>query len=280
MISKTVLIVLIALIILPFTAIEKAIAQTNRTDFKVLVLIVPSKNFKSKYQSRYYRSKYKGGTTPYYIQDDLVQDLEKKLGSHRTGGLWQAVICKTSAEFNEKAAQPDAYLGMKVEILERKYTSKSTRYKYRSYSELKVSCEVHRKTGMSWQKVFAKTLKTKSSDPKKEEYYITSTDRMVEYLDRILIDRMVQYQVINAMAKDANTKLVNVTVMNTAPFPIKRLKWVIPLENENLSAESDVMIRPGERKNITFSVRSERSHASFQWRNATSSDIEFTRSDK
>jgi hypothetical protein len=252
--------------------------QSAETNLKVLVLIVPAKDFKTKYRYDTSTDTYKGGSRVYDIQDDLNYLLEKRLSSGKSGISWDAVFCKSSKEFEENIGKPDSYLAIRVEIAEYKRTYKSTATKYRTYSELGVNCEVHRKSGTAWAKVFSKNLSSKSSEPDDEEYYVSSAERMAEYLDTVLLNQVVSYQMISAVAKDSNTKAVKAKVMNLSPLPIQRLKWVIPMENDNISSTTEGVIKPGETVEVTIIIRSERSHAATQWRNAYVSTIEFGKS--
>jgi hypothetical protein len=254
----------------------EAHAQTTSDKLRVVVVVIPSKNFKTKYKSDYYTDTDEGRRYAYWIQEDLIDGLNHKLNSRNKCGVWDAELCDCTEDFNKAIAKPDAYISMRVEIVERKYRSRY-RSSNRSYAELTVDCEIHRKTGVAWEKVYANRIRTRSGDPDEEEHEVTSLDNMVAELDNLIVDRMVPYRIVNAMAKDADTKIINLQVMNTTPCTIERLTWTVPAGNEDYSVVTRVAVEPGEVKNLSLTIKSETSHAALGWRNTRLSDISFSR---
>ncbi len=277
--KRAILALLLCLILIsPMSAGAASTHRKPARKLKVLVLIVPSPKFrmKYKYSGSTYTSRDDSGSDSekperFQLQETLIEKLQKKLDEREKGGVWEPVFCKTSSELGKKASDTAAYLSMTVVILEKRRT-----YKKRVIYELVANCEVQRKSQAGWARVFSRKLTSTSSDRKKEEYYVSETDRMAEYLDDIIIDRMVPYEIVNAVARDTRTKIINAVVMNTTPFPISSIKWTVPLEKDKLNVNTEVGIRPGEKKRVTIAVTARRAHASLQWRKAVIAGIKFS----
>jgi hypothetical protein len=272
---------LLAVVVIPVILLSSSGSLfASQNSFKVIVLIVPAKHYKDVYESRYDSYADEDSRSVYDIQDELKDLFKEKTGSHATKGAWDVVLCKTSKEFEEKASDSAAYLCMKVEIEQYKTNYKDTEVDEHVYSELTVNCEIHRRSGTIWSKTFSKGLSSKSTDSNDYEYFVTSVEKMAEYLDAVIMNNMVSYQILSSMSKDARTKEVKAKVMNTSPLPIRNLKWIIPSEKEEITAETTNSIKPGETLDVVISVHSEKSHAAIQWRNTYICDVEFDRNVK
>ena len=99
--AALVLIVLAAFLI---PAANKAYTQTAPDKLKVVVAITPSKNFKRKYKSDYYTDRDEGRRYAYWIQEDMIEGLNRRLNSRNKCGVWDVKLCDCTEDF-EKAVQ-------------------------------------------------------------------------------------------------------------------------------------------------------------------------------
>jgi len=263
-----------------FAASSMRIAICASNNFKIIIFIFPAENFKHKYPPPHTYYEYETKFNVNDIQQALTNKLNNSLSSHKANGAWEAIFCKTAKEFEEKTAKNDVFLGLRIEITEYRSSFKDSYLDNNEESELTINCDLRKKTGVAWEKIFVKRVTSQSTGVDNKKIFKSSIETMSKQIDTTLINSMLSYQVLSAMSKDVRTKLIKIKVLNTSPLSIKRLTWFVPGSKEDVAATTEGIIKPGQAVEVTLNIQSDTSHAAIGWRSTYITEIEFDQSAK
>ncbi len=213
-----------------------------------------------------------GKLEPAEIQERLAKAVTKELTSHKMGDVFEFLFIDDDEDLAEKAGQHGSYICLYVILTGREQLEKKQdRY------ELDASVQVYKPGKAEWQSVFKTKLRAKGSDTEKSGLLRNDIREMARQLDGVLMNNLVPFQIVNSMAKDKKTKIINVIVLNTTRFEIRSIKWMVPDQKVRIQAITENTIKPGEKGYIRITAKSLRAHTYIQWRKATIAEIQFAR---
>ncbi len=213
-----------------------------------------------------------GKLEAFEIQERLAEAVTKELTSHKMGDVFEFLFIDDDEDLAEKGGQHGSYICLYVILTGREQLEKKQdRY------ELDASVQIYKPGKTEWQPVFKTKLRAKGSDPEKSGPLRNDIREMARQLDAVLMNNLVPFQIVNSMAKDRNTKIINVIVLNTTRFEIRSIKWMVPDRKARIQAITQNTIKPGEKGYIKITAKSLMVHTYIHWRNATIAEIQFAR---